>query len=238
MDKCEDGDSCPRVFETTGGDIIVQGYDDVPAVPLAQPPAGERQVRIPRESFLQLVDEMTRQEPLRQGAVTAGVQRSLFRLEVLQEYRVEAEAERFQAFCEGRSLPARKSSAWYDQIRESVAAGMSWKRVHVVRRPLTDYIKFELLSYRSSAALGYETLIADAEGQPQFDELRQDFYLLDDEVAVLMNYDDVGHYLGSWRTRDPEVIATCRRHRDIALAKAGPLEAYIDLVGLDRSMVA
>ncbi|HEV7465220.1 MAG TPA: hypothetical protein VGP96_02900 [Candidatus Dormibacteraeota bacterium] len=56
----------------------------------------------------------------------------------------------------------------------------------------------------------------------------------DDEVAILMRYDEGGRYLGSWRTRDREVVASCRRHRDIALTEAVPLHAYLDRVAGER----
>jgi hypothetical protein len=233
---CDDGDICPRVFESTDGehDVVLQGYEDVEPMPLATAPAGERQVRMPRATLLRLAAEVAAQEPLRPGRLTEGFRRSLFRLELLQEYRVEAEAERFRAFREGRPMPPRKSTAWLDHVRKTIAAGARWQRVHVVSRPLSDYLWFELAGYEESAALGYETLIAERAGDPRLEQLVQDFYLLDDEVAILMRYDEAGRYLGSWRTRDREVVATCRRHREIALAGAVPLHAYLDRVAGER----
>lgn len=233
---CEEGDICPRVFETTGGedDVVVQGYDAVDPMPLAMPPAGERQVRMPRATLLRLAAEVAAQEPLRPGALTRGVRRSLFRLELLQEYRVEAELDRFHAFREGRPMPPRKSTAWLDHIRDSLSAGQRWQRVHVVSRPLSTYLWFELAGYQESAALGYETHIAEWTGNPQMQELVQDFYLLDDDVAILMRYDADGRYLGSWRTSDRQVVTTCQRHRDLALAAAVPLDDYLDRVAHER----
>ncbi len=230
---CEEGDTCPRVFESSEGenDVVVQGYDDVDPMLLAKPPAGERQIRMPRATLLRLAAEIAAQEPLRPGKLTQGFQRGLFRLEVLQEYGVDAEAERFQAFREGRLMPPRRSTAWLDHIRDSVSAGKRWQRVHVVSRPLTAYLWFELAGYQESAALGYETLIAERDENPELEDLVQDFYLLDDEVAILMRYDEDGRYLGSWRTRDREVVTTCRRHRELALAAAVPLDVYLDRVG-------
>jgi hypothetical protein len=233
---CEEGDICPRVFESSEGedDVVVQGYDDVDPMSLAMPPAGERQVRMPRATLLRLAAEVAAQEPLRPGALTQGFRKSLFRLELLQEYRVEAELERFHAFREGRPMPPRKSTAWLDHIRESVSAGKRWQRVHVVSRPLSTYLWFELAGYQETAALGYETLIAEWAGNPQLQELVQDFYLLDDEVAILMRYDNDGRYLGSWRTSDRQVVTTCRRHRELALAAAMPLHDYLDRVAQER----
>jgi hypothetical protein len=234
--RCEEGDTCPRIFETTDGedDVVVQGYDDVVPMPLAIPPIGERQFRMPRATLLRLAAEVAAQKPFRPGNLTEGFTRSLFRLELLQEYSVEAEAERFRAFREGRPMPPRKSSAWLDRIRDTTAAGKRWQRVHVVSRPLSAYLWFELDGYQESAAVGYETLIAERAGDRELEALVQDFYLLDDEVAVLMRYDEQGRYLGSWRTRDRQVINTCRHHRDLALAAAIPLDTFIDRVADER----
>ena len=172
----------------------------------------------------------------------AGWKHSLFRLETLPEYLVEAEAERFQAFREGRPLPERpdESREWYRYIEETISGGRRWQRVRVVSRPLTDYLRFELASYPDTARLGYETLIAEREGHPELAALMSDFYLFDGDeesaFAILMSYDDQGGFKGMWRTSDPPVVDICRRYRDLALAAARPLEEFVTDLGQPLTM--
>lgn len=230
---CRDEDWCPALAEDLEGNVILRGWDDVEPWPLATHPAGEHEIRVPWDTLVNLVEEAKRRGRFGPGGLTAGATRSVFRLETLQRYTVPGEVDGLRTFIETGKLPPPEPSPWLERIRTSTAAGCRWRRVHVVRRPPTDYIRFELLAYQESVEAGYETLIADSE-HPELAELAQDFYLLDDEVAVLMRYDDEGRPLGARRTSDPATVQRCRRHRDIAESVAGPLEAYLELVGLSR----
>lgn len=229
---CGDGeDWCPALAEDLNGNAILRGWDDVESWPLAAHPENEHEIRIPWDTLVNLVEEAKRRGRFGPGGLTAGAMRSVFRLEVLQRYTVDSEAESFRAFVEAGRLPQPQPSPFLNRIRETTRAGCRWQRVHVVRHPLTDYIRYELLSYPAGVEAGYETLIANAV-HPEFNELTQDFYLLDDEVAVLMCYDAEGRPRGARRTSDPATVERCRRHRDIAVSMAVPLERYLNLASL------
>src|SRR6266566_8647946 len=90
---CDSGDTCPRVFETESGTVVVQGYvvreADVPA--LAVPPAGESVVELPRDQFLEFARRVGQRHAPAEGALLHGFRHSAFRLETLQQYSVEAE---------------------------------------------------------------------------------------------------------------------------------------------------
>lgn len=176
--------------------------------------------------------ELVRQVEAGQGDPFASFTRSAFRLEVLPQYLVDVEAERFQAFREGRALPPwpAESVAWFESIAASTAAGRTWSRVHVVDQPLSEYTRFELECYRDNVAAGEDVRIAERAGHPDLAELVEDFWLFDSEtdrpVALLMKYAPDGRWHGYWRTEDPAVIDECRRQRDVALAASVPLVAY------------
>lgn len=69
-------------------------------------------------------------------------ERTVFRLEALPAYEVGgADAERFQAFQEGRPLSVRsvRTSPWLARIAVStVTAGKAWSRVRVVDSELVE----------------------------------------------------------------------------------------------------
>ena len=106
---------------------------------------------------------------------------SAFRLETLRQYAVPAEDERIAAFREHRPLPERsvRTSPWLRRIADTTAAGKRWSRVHVVDEPLSEYVRFEMVTYRESAQAGEEIRIADRRADPALDALQTDFWLFD-----------------------------------------------------------
>ncbi len=152
---------------------------------------------------------------------------SCFRLETLQVYRAEGETERVAAFEAGHPLPRRtpETSPWLRLIADHAAAGRRMYRAHVIERPLTSYIRYELHSYRDTAAAGFETFIAERSWDPSLDGLREDFYLLDNARVVVMDYDD--GRCGGGDEAPAELLDEYRRQRDIALRFAVPLDQYL-----------
>lgn len=240
-ESCEGLEECPALFVLSDGRVGVRSYrfadGEVPR--LVHVPDSETIGWWPLDQLVDDVDRLARQQ--RQTAMTelSGWGHSLFRLETLPQYLVDAEAERLEAFHEGRPMPTRppESLEWFRRIAESVEAGKRWQRVHVVSRPLSEYLRYELSSYPETARLGYETLIADREGHPELADLLEDFYLLDAETdharVVMIRYDSAGRPIGRWATDFAGTVERCRRQRDLALAAAVPLDQYLERVGLE-----
>ena len=152
--------------------------------------------------------------------------RSAFRLESLPQYLVPHEDEDFNTWLEGKPLAPRtpENSPWLARIQESSRNGYRWYRVHVLDQPLSAYTRFELAGYLENQAAGEEIYLADRSDHPDLGQLREDFWLIDDETAVRMVYDDDGHFLRPERDDD---LATYLRMRDRALDHAIPLEEYL-----------
>lgn len=163
------------------------------------------------------------------GRLFTTFERSAFRLETLAQYLVEEEAEEFAGFQAGRPLPRRtpENDEWLRMIAEDTAAGKRWCRVHVVEQPLTPYLRYELACYPDSVAAGEEVYIADRDAHPELAALgREDFWLFDGRVVVLMRYDEQGHWLGAEYAADAE-LDEYRRRRDLALQHAMSLDDYL-----------
>lgn len=159
-------------------------------------------------------------------------EREVFRLETLQVYTVLAEAERFAAFRAGQPLPPLPKAAedWFRRIADTTLAGKRWYRVHIVDRPLTDYVRWEFLAYLDSAKVGQETYIADRDTHPDLAALTEDFWPFDDEVVVRMQYDDEGHFLRCTRAAAEDLDEYLHR-RDVAMQHALPLTDYLSKHG-------
>jgi Family of unknown function (DUF6879) len=229
--SCNDADTCPRVLEEpdVSDDVFVEGYNDVDPKLLAEasPPPGGRLVRVPRGILIDAGRRLERQ------ALFASVTDSAFRLETLPQYLVAQEDERFRAFREGRPLPARsaETSPWLRQIARSTAGGRHWQRIHVVGRPLTAYLRFELLTDSENVAAGEDVRVADRDIHAELTALTQDFWLIDGDTdhatALLMRYDPEGRFADAERCTDPDVLARCRHQRDLALARSIPVADYL-----------
>src|SRR5262249_18862730 len=89
------------------------------------------------------------------------IERSAFRLETLSRYA--ANDDLFQIFLAGQPMPARSpdTEPWLRMVADSVSAGRRWSRVHVLTRPLSDYLQFEVLGYQGNVAAGEDVRIAD-----------------------------------------------------------------------------
>lgn len=153
--------------------------------------------------------------------------RSAFRLETLPQYLVPQEDEEFVAWQAGRPLPPStpETSPWLRRIQETTANGYRWYRVHILDTPLSAYSRFEIAGYVDNQAAGEEIFLVNRDVHADLAALTEDFWLVDDEIAVSMIYDEDGRFL---RPEPVSDVERCRSLRDIALRHALPLDEYLD----------
>lgn len=166
-------------------------------------------------------------------ALFDAARQSVFRLEGLQTYAVPADDAELAAFRTGAPRPERsvRTSPWLARIAVSTATrGVSWSRVRVIEWPLTEYTRYELVTYVESQAAGERILIT--EQHPGCD----DFWLLDartdDQVGVWMRYDSDGALLARELVSDPAVLAEMADVADRAVAAAVPLNTWLAGAGV------
>lgn len=156
---------------------------------------------------------------------------SVFRLETLQMYAEPDENAMLAAFSSGRPRPADPGKdEWLNAVRSAVRSGRSVQRVHVVREPLTDYLRYELTwSYAPNAAAGEDIRIVPLpQGEPWPDALpRQDFWLFDASQLYLQHYDSRGTWTGVEYVSDPGRIVSACRWREAALHLGVPWVDYV-----------
>jgi hypothetical protein len=121
--------------------------------------------------------------------------------------------------------PAKQ--AWMAGVRKAIAEGKQLARVHVLSRPLTPYRVYELLTYPENIEAGEDVRIASVDEHPELGMLDTDFWLLDDSVALVMDYDDYGRFIGATRTEDPGVLEVCHDFRRLAISLSVPLAEYL-----------
>ncbi|MCC3779426.1 DUF6879 family protein [Streptomyces sp. UNOB3_S3] len=116
-----------------------------------------------------------------------------WRLEALPQYLVPQEADEFAAFRNGARYPGPYEDAWTALIQKHKATGGTIGRVHIVSRPLSDYLRFEFERYyRHQAPIGEGIRILDVTDRENPLADVQDFWMFDRSTIVLMHYEPDG----------------------------------------------
>jgi hypothetical protein len=157
---------------------------------------------------------------------------SAYRLETLQHYEVPNDAERQAAFHAGRLLPPPRRQKVEDLqlISELRAAGRDVGRVHLVTKPLSDYVRYELAVYGENVAAGEEVRIAD-KAATELAGVDGDFAIFDGGTphasVILFNYDGAGKLLGYDHVAEPQVVHDCWVTYRLARRLAEPLDTFL-----------
>ncbi|MFJ7155894.1 DUF6879 family protein [Streptomyces sp. NPDC101118] len=154
-------------------------------------------------------------------------EREAFRLETLDDYSQSGGVDAYRAFLAGEPQPEdHKTAAWVGTVANAVRNGKRMYRVHILSRPLTEYLRFELSwGYRRNMTAGEEFFILDTTHQPNPIPDAPDFWLFDDKAVGAMSYDGAGKFLGAeflGEERTSQFLA----YRDTAMAHAVPFPEW------------
>lgn len=155
------------------------------------------------------------------------------RLEARQHYLVPGDEARQEAFHAGRSLPAPGESKAADLrlIADLHRSGRQVDRVHVVERPLTAYVRYEMAVYRENSAAGEDIRIADRSRHPDLVDLTEDFAVFDaesdDASVIVFDYDPEGRLLSYRHVTDPVAVGGYWRQYLVARRWSVPLDEFV-----------
>ncbi|MEU5426697.1 DUF6879 family protein [Streptomyces olivoreticuli] len=153
------------------------------------------------------------------------MQHEAWRLETLPVYRVPQEEAAIRRFMAGNPVTREAVQPWFDRVRAYVASGRSVGRVHVITRPLTDYLRFEFDHYRHNVEAGEDIRILDVTDRPNPVAGVQDFWMFDRSRVVLMHYESDGTQISrEMHDGDPEPFQEYQR---IAIAESVPFDEYV-----------
>jgi hypothetical protein len=157
-------------------------------------------------------------------------QREAFRLETHPVYDMTSEREEYEQFLATGELRIPNDDPWLVRVRQFRASGRWIGRVHVLRRPLSDYLRYEFAVYRHTVRAGEDIRILDLTTQPDPGLPGQDFWLFDEYSVVRMDYDGQGRQTGRelLEHTDPAPYVAWKR---TALAQAQPFGEYLRLAG-------
>lgn len=225
--ECDDGKVCPRVLDTEDPEqVLVQGdrVTDLAVLEQANLPPHEALVRVPRTlitgargSRLMPRDEFSRW-------YDEHLTRDMLRLETLDYYHPDAPGfARWQRREHEPDWPAKRP--WLDRVRADHEAGITRRRVRIVRGPLTEYVRFECQwGYVPLGEHGEDIRILDlTETGADLAEIG-DFSVFDHTHVIFMHYDADGAFLGATVVeQNPEYFVALR---DLLWHLAAPFPAW------------
>lgn len=192
--QCGNGVNCPSIDRREEGGLVITGDRiDNPDLPAHEASVVVPDTLIPEVASLDIPDLA--------GYLAERHTADLFRLETLDHYDVSSDDDDYHRYVRGAPAPeALVKGGWLDQVRADTAAGRRWRRVHVLRSPLNDYLRYECeWCYTHNVAAGEDVRILDVTQTPAGAALLSvgDFFVIDGEHAVRSNYDAGGGFLGA-----------------------------------------
>ncbi|MER8099628.1 DUF6879 family protein [Kitasatospora sp. NPDC094016] len=148
-----------------------------------------------------------------------------FRLETRSTYAMPGEDEEFQQFLATGELHIPADDPWLTRVRNFRASGRRIGRVHVLTRPLSDYLRYEFAAYAYNVEAGEDIRILDLTERENPGLPDQDFWLFDGAKVVDMRYRSDGTQIGRDLLEDPN-LDQYRHWRDLALSLSVPFAEY------------
>jgi hypothetical protein len=147
-----------------------------------------------------------------------------FRLEVQQVYAMPGEEDEFAAFMRGEEPPP--DYPWRDIVARQTTAGKYMGRVHVVRPPVSDYLRYQFeWGYALTVPVGEDVRILDLSATRNPGLPDEDFWLIDNTV-VRMLYNSDGTQIGRKLVEDPNELPHYENYQRLAIEHSVPFEGY------------
>jgi len=159
------------------------------------------------------------------------LQSEFFKCETLPKYTVEGEEDMIALYRNGELEKLRSIVEGYVSPKDSIwntakARGVSWRRVHVFERPLSEYLRFEIEVYRVQAVAEEIWMVPLDRLPTEWRPKLQDFQLFDLKRAFIGIYDDIGRPTNNILSDDPDELAKLVEYRNKMIEVGIPLAAF------------
>ncbi|MFZ0121030.1 MAG: DUF6879 family protein [Pseudonocardiaceae bacterium] len=196
VQSCGNGDECPAL------DRREQGWIEVTGELVNRPglPPTERTIRVPDT----LLPEIATLD-VNLGTFIAQHHRTdLLRAQTLTHYEVASDDEDYHRYLDGEAAPtATDKQDWLARLRTDTAAGRLRRNVHIVRTPLTPYLRYQFeWCYLPNTAAGQDIRVLDAAETPAAAALLRvgDLAIVEFHHVAQLRYSPSGEYQGAVAT--------------------------------------
>nr|WP_222719436.1 DUF6879 family protein [Actinokineospora xionganensis] len=149
-------------------------------------------------------------------------------MEIPQAFAIPREQERLRAFRAGEPEPPHSDSyrEWFELTRSNVASGKTMGRVRVVRRPLSEYVRFQFTwGIPNNISAGEDIRILDVTDL-DLSLPDHDFWIFDEESVLRMDFDKDGALTSQGILAGAD-LDQYREWKRMALAHSVPFEDYV-----------
>lgn len=162
-------------------------------------------------------------------------EKEIFRLQLLNAYRVKSEEEQFRRYKQGLSIEIDANlQKWLDRLKKKTDEEVRNINMQVVDLPLTDYLKFEISSYPLQERFGRETFLAERSNVRELISGFQDYWMFDSKYVMLMNYDSEGRFLdASFPALGPAELARYVSLKKELIEASEEMYEFFRMKGLD-----
>lgn len=197
---CGSGDTCEGAYASSRGTAVVVGREITDPAERAQLSIGSGEGAVEVTSGL-LPEVALVMDEAALGTALRGARHDLFRLEVLDYY--DPDRDDYQRYVSGEPGPdMARVGPWLDRLRAERARGLCRRRVHIVRSPIGDYLRYECeWAYAHNVQAGEEVRILDLAEREALASGLPDFWLVDGQTMLIMRYDPQGRFAGATEYR-------------------------------------
>ncbi|MGI5163838.1 DUF6879 family protein [Spirillospora sp. CA-253888] len=152
--------------------------------------------------------------------------REAVHLEMRDSYGTEIELPHMAKWAAGEHDDLEWLRGWCDVVREGVGEGKSFRRVHVVSEPLSDYQRWSHSIMQPHLDAGSEVRWMPRRHVSSIAFPGNDFWMFDDRLVVFHHYDGNGRNMDFTTSTAPCDIELCRNAFDAVWGKAIPHGEY------------
>lgn len=167
-----------------------------------------------------------RVEPERLAALLDGARVRLWRWECRGDYST-VDADLLRRWRAGRGRDPEEDRPWAEYIGGLQGRGVRFERVRRLTEPLTEYLRMQLDFTYMNVEAGEDVCwvapsVAADVGMPD-----HDFYVVDDEMIAVLDFDTAGQFDGARVSAAAEVVARHVAWRDLIWSHAVPHTRYL-----------
>jgi hypothetical protein len=193
VQSCGNGDECPALDRREEGGIEVTGE----LLHRSGLPAGEATVLVP-DTLLPEIASLH----VNLGEFLARHHRTdLLRVQTLDYYEVASDGEDYRRYLDGEvTATAPGKQGWLDRLNADTAAGRLRRNVHIVRTPLTPYLRYQFeWCYIPNTEAGQSIRVLDVTEVPAAVAFLGvgDFAVAEGQHVARLRYTPTGEYQGA-----------------------------------------
>ena len=161
-----------------------------------------------------------------QELLRTGFKREAAHLETREAYGTAVELPYMARWLNGEPDDLAWLDEWCATLREHVAAGRSVKRARIVSEPLCDYQRWSHAIAQPMVDAGEDIRWAPRHALGSALVTANDFYLLDDAIAVFLTYTGDGMSADRLVSTDPDDLRRCLAAFDAVSSLTVPHGVY------------